>query len=156
MARPLRVIRGLAGAALLAGCASVTPVPTDLATTGMPNPELALQNSLGKVRTAMYELSGMSVAPAVAQRPIVPAELNRPIHFVWRGSLDAGVRELADQVGYRMYVWAPQNSRPLPVAVNVANVTVLDAFSALGNAAGSAATVTVDPQHQLVEVVHHV
>ena len=40
--------------------------------------------------------------------------------------------------------------------VNISNVTELDAFRALGNAAGAEATVIVDPQHRSVEVAHHV
>jgi defect in organelle trafficking protein DotD len=155
MARTSRVICGLALAALPGGCASLTPVPTHVPTTGMANPELALQNSLVKVRSAMLELNGMYVTPGPAQPPIVPAELNRPINFTWHGPLDEGVRRLADRVGYRVSVTAPQNSRPLVVWVNVSNVTALDAFHALGNAAGSGATVIVSPQYQLVEVAHH-
>jgi defect in organelle trafficking protein DotD len=156
MARTSRLVCGLVVAALLSSCAGVTPVPTDVATTGMPNAELALQNSLTKVRAAMGELNGMTVTPAVAQPSIVPGELNRPINFTWNGPLDQGVRKLADLVGYRMSVSAPRNSRPLMVSVQVSNVTALDAFRAIGNAAGTAATVAVDPQHHSVEVEHHV
>lgn len=150
-----RVICSGALAALLAGCANLPPVGTDVATPGMPNPELALQNSMATVQTALYQLDGLSARPAVAQRPIMPAELNRPISLAWHGTLDEGVQALAARVGYRMYVWAPKNSRPLVVWVNVSNVTALDAFQALGRAAGRAATVYVDPQHQQVQVVHH-
>ena len=156
MARTSRLVCGLVIAALLSGCAGVTAVPTDVATTGMPNTELALQNSLTKVRAAMGELNGMTVTSAVAQPAIVPGELNRPINFTWYGPLDQGVRKLADLVGYRMSVSAPRNSRPLMVSVQVSNVTALDAFRAIGNAAGTAATVSVDPQHQSVEVEYHV
>jgi defect in organelle trafficking protein DotD len=156
MARTSRLVCRLVVASLLSGCVGVTPVPTDVATTGMPNAELALQNSLTKVRAAMGELNGMAVTPAVAQPAIVPGELNRPIDFAWNGPLDQGVQKLADLVGYRMSVSAPRNSEPLIVSVQVSNVTALDAFRAIGNAAGTAATVVVDPQHQSVAVEHHV
>lgn len=156
MARTSRWVCGLACASLLAGCASVTPVPTDVATTGMPNAELALQNSLAKVRSAMAELNGMGVTAAVAQPAIVPAELDRPINFTWSGPLDEGVQKLADTVGYHMRVSAPKNSKPIMVSVRVSNVTALDAFRALGNAAGPSATLILDPRHQSVEVEHHV
>ena len=156
MARTSRLVCGLVVAALLSGCASVTPVPTDVATTGMPNAELALQSSLTNVRTAMGELNGMAVTPAIAQPAIVPGELNRPINFAWNGPLDQGVQKLANLVGYHMSVSAPQNGKPLVVSVRVSNVTALDAFRALGNAAGTAATVVADPRHQSVAVEHHV
>jgi defect-in-organelle-trafficking protein DotD len=156
MAIRAHLICWLALAAHLAGCANVTPVPTDVATTGMPNPEFALQNSLTRVRTAMVELNGMNVAAPVTQPSITPGELDRPINFVWSGPLDQGVQKLADTVGYQVNVTAPQNSKPLSVSVNISNVTALDAFRALGTAAGTAATVVVDPQHHTVEVEHHV
>jgi defect-in-organelle-trafficking protein DotD len=156
MARTSRLVCGLVVAALLAGCAGVTPVPTDVATTGMPNAELALQDNLTKVRAAMGELNGIAVTSAVAQPAIVPGELNRPINFAWNGPLDQGVHKLADLVGYHMSVSAPQNGKPLVVSVQVSNVTALDAFRAIGNAVGAAATVVVDPQHQSVKVEHHV
>jgi defect in organelle trafficking protein DotD len=149
-------ISGLGILALLAGCAGVTPVPPDVATTGMPNSELALQKSMSDVHAAMAELSGLGVAPASSQPPVVAAELDRPVSLNWSGTLDAGVKTIADRIGYRMTVTAPQPCQPLVVAVNVTNVTALAAFQALGGAAGTAATVVVDQQHHLVEVDHHV
>lgn len=156
MAIRSRVYCGLLLAGLLAGCANVTPVPTDVATTGMPNTEYALQQSLTKVRLAMVQLNGMDVAPAVSEPPIVPGELDRPINFVWSGPLDQGVEKLANAVGYQVDVSGPKNQQPLAVSVNVSNVTALDAFRALGNAAGTAATVVVNPGQHTVEVQHHV
>jgi defect in organelle trafficking protein DotD len=156
MAIRSRVYCGLLLAGLLAGCASVTPVPTDVATTGMPNTEYALQQSLAKVRLAMAQLNGMDAAPPVSQPPIVPGELDRPINFLWSGPLDQGVEELASTVGYQVSVSGPKNPQPLVVSVNVSNATVLDAFRALGDAAGTAATVVVNPGQHAVEVQHHV
>ena len=95
-------------------------------------------------------------ASSVLGMPVVAAELDRPVSFVWNGLLDDGVRTLADRVGYRMTVTAPNPSKPLSVAVNLFNDTALAAFQALGNAAGASATVIVDPDHHLVEVDHHV
>lgn len=156
MPRYTRLIDGVGLLALLAGCAGVTPVSPDVATTGMPNTELALQKSMNDVHAAMAELNGVSVAPAAAQPAVVAAELDRPVSLSWNGPLDTGVKTLADRVGYRMTVTGPQPSKPITVAVKVTNVTALSAFQALGKAAGSAATVIVDPDHHLVEVDHHV
>jgi defect-in-organelle-trafficking protein DotD len=141
---------------LLTGCASVRPVAPDVATTGMPNTELAVQRSIIDVSAAMAELRGMAVAPPTLEPAVVAAELDRPVSMSWNGPLDAGVKTIADRVGYQVMVTGPQPAGPLRVAVNVTNVTALVALQALGNAAGTAATVVVDPQHHLVEVDHHV
>ena len=156
MRRHLGPACGVGLLALLAGCAGVTKIPPDVATTGMPNIELALQKGMSDVHAAMSELNGMSVSPTTPGPPVVAAELDRPLSLSWNGPLDAGVKTLADRVGYRMAVTGPKPGQPITVAVNVTNVTALNAFQALGNAAGSAATVAVDPDHHLVEVDHHV
>jgi defect-in-organelle-trafficking protein DotD len=143
--------------AFLASCAvSVAPIPPDVATAGMPNAELALQNSMGEVRAAMAELNGMQVAVPPSGFPVVAAELERPISFIWSGLLDQGVETLANRIGYCTTITGPTPSKSLKVSVDLSNVTALDAFRALGNAAGSSATVIVDPDHHRVEVDHHV
>jgi defect in organelle trafficking protein DotD len=92
---------------------------------------------------------------ATAPTPVVPAELEKPVQFVWSGPLDAGVKKLAGSIGYSVTVSGPQNPQPLNVMVNVSG-QVLAAFQALGSQAGAIATVEVDPLHHQVEVVHHV
>jgi defect in organelle trafficking protein DotD len=141
---------------LLAGCAS-TNVPTDVAMTGMPNAELALRRTLDQVNADMTQIGAMQPASytATAPTPVVPAELEKPVQFVWSGPLDAGVKKLAGSIGYSVTVSGPQNPQPLNVAVNVSG-QVLAAFQALGSQAGAIATVEVDPLHHQVEVVHHV
>ena len=42
------------------------------------------------------------------------------------------------------------------VSVNMTDASALDLFQAIGNAAGSQATVVVDPDHHQVQVQHHV
>jgi defect-in-organelle-trafficking protein DotD len=77
------------------------------------------------------------------------------VQFVWNGALDAGVRKLADSIGYAVAVSGPQNPQSIVVAVNV-NGQVIEGFQALGSQAGAIATVQVDPLHHQVQVVHHV
>ena len=151
-----KILPALLALGLLAGCASPT-VPTDVATTGMPNAEQALRRTIDQVNGDMARIGGMrpvSYASAAAT-PVVPDELQKPVHFMWSGSLDDGVRKLAASVGYSVAVFAPQNARPIAVAINV-NGQVIGAFRALGNQAGTRATVEVDPLHRQVEVIHHV
>jgi defect in organelle trafficking protein DotD len=153
---PLRVPCGFALIALFTGCTGLTHVPPDVAATGMPNTELALRKSMSDVDAAMAELNGMSPPAAPARQSITTAELNRPVSFAWNGPLDAGVKTLADQIGYQVTVTGPSPGKPVAVAVKLSNVDVLAAFQALGNAAGAGATVLVDPDHHVVEVDHHV
>jgi defect in organelle trafficking protein DotD len=152
-----RSVPAFVGLGLLAGCAS-TNVPTDVATTGMPNAELALRRTLDQVNADMTQIGGMQPASDVASAPatpVVPAELEKPVQFVWNGPLDAGVTKLANSIGYSVAVSGPQDPQPLIVAVNV-HGQVLAAFQALGTQAGAVATVEVDPLHHQVQVVHHV
>ena len=151
-----RTVPAMLGLALLASCAS-TNVPTDVATTGMPNAELALRRALDQVNGDMTQIGAMQpVGYAAADAtPVVPAELEKPIQFVWSGPLDAGVKNLANSIGYSVAISGPQNPQPIIVAVNI-NGQVLGAFQALGTQAGAIATVEVDPLHHQVQVVHHV
>jgi defect in organelle trafficking protein DotD len=152
-----KILPAFLAVGLLAGCAS-TNIPTDVATDGMPNAELALRRTIAQVNGDMTQIGGMqpaSYAAAAPATPVVPDELQKPVQFVWSGSLDAGVKKLADSIGYSVAVSAPQNTQPIPVAVNV-NGQVLGAFQALGAQAGTSATVQVDPLHHQVQVIHHV
>ena len=158
-----RLMAGCAALALLAGCAGTATVAPDVDATGMPSAELALQRSVERVDAAMRDLGGMgrsarTVASMLAVEPLrasIPAELQRPVTWAWSGPLDAGVKALADHVGYRLVVTASSGTAPVNVAVNMQDVRILDLFEALGNAAGAQATVIVDPDHRQVEVRHH-
>ena len=143
---------GIGLAALLASCA--TPhVEPDVDVAGMPNTELALQRSLDRVDRTMGQLGQFgSVAP---MRPVVAAELQRPVSLAWTGPLDQGVKALADRIGYRFVVTGPANPAPVEVGVDMTGVPIIDLFRAMGLAAGSNATVVVDPRHRRVEVQHH-
>jgi defect in organelle trafficking protein DotD len=155
-ARPVTIIAASLALGLLAGCAS-TKVPTDVATVGMPNAELALRRALDQVNSDMTQIGAMQRGgyDGAAAAPVVPAELQKPVQFVWNGALDAGVRKLADSIGYAVAVSGPQDPQPIVVAVNV-NGQVIEGFQALGSQAGAIATVQVDPLHHQVQVVHHV
>lgn len=152
---------GLCGVlALLAGCAGVNKVAPDVDATGMSNAELALQRSMDRADAAMRDLGGRSLAarsyaPSAAPA-VVPAELQRPETFAWTGPIDAGAKVLADRIGYRLVVTASEKPAPVLVSVNMRDVPVISLFEALGTAAGTQATVIVDPDHHQVEVRHHV
>jgi defect-in-organelle-trafficking protein DotD len=146
---------------LLAGCASTPRVGTDVATTGMPNPEVALRDAMSLVDAEMTKLGTLAPGPRVTE-PIVPGELQQTVTFAFSGLLDDGVRQLAQTVGYTVSITpppAPQPGQaaapPLTVSVSTGFVTALGAFTAIGDAAGSRALVRVDAQRHLVEVIHH-
>ena len=142
-------------ASLLSACA--TPkIDPNVDAYGMPSAELALQRSIGQVDSAMLSLGGMNAASRQPAAPVMPAELQRPESLAWSGPIDDGAKALADRIGYRLVVTAPADTTPLSVAVNLANVPIIDLFKALGAAAGTQATVIVDPDHHQVQVQHHV
>ena len=147
----------MAGAVLVTGCASVTPVPTTVATPGMPNPEEALRQSMQHVDAEMAQLGQMSPAAVqVAQQNVVPEDLQRTVTFTWNGPLDAGVAKLAASIGYTFYTTGPSAQQPINVAIAISSVPVFRVFRALGEEAGTQATVQIDPQHHQVQVIHHV
>ena len=154
-----RLLPALMGLLGLAGCATGGPT-TEIATPGMPNPEIALRQSMEQVGQQLSQLGGVSRADLTARRGrVVPEELQRPIAFAWNGPLADGVRKLADVVGYRVVVSSAEGverPQPVPVTVNLPATTVVDAFAALGEQAGAYATVQLDPASRTVQVVHRV
>ena len=141
-------------AALLAGCATTPQVDPNVDTSGMPNTELALQRSLDRVDRTMGQLGRFG--PGTTLRPVTAAELERPVSLAWSGPIDQGVKALADRIGYQVAISAPANAAPIQVTINMTDVPILDLFEAMGTAAGTSATVVVDPDHHRVEVQHHV
>jgi len=148
----------LLGAGLLGGCAApVHPVPTTVETPGMPNPEIALQKSMSDVNAEMAELGELTPEAATpVAAPVVPGPLQKTVSFSWSGPLDQGVAKLAQSVGYAFYVTAPPNAQPVNVAITISSVPAYQVFQALGEEAGTKATVEVDPLHHQVQVIHHV
>jgi defect-in-organelle-trafficking protein DotD len=153
-----RIAAVLFGTAVLAGCGTpVHPVPTTVATPGMPNPEMALRQSMNDVNAEMAELGQLTPAPATpVSAPVLPEPLQRIVSFTYSGSLDQGVAKLAQSVGYTFYVTAPPNALPVNVAITISSVPAYQVFQALGEEAGVKATVEVDPFHHQVEVIHRV
>ena len=143
---------------LLAGCARVYPVPTDVAVPGMPNPETALRQSMSNVGAEMAELGKLSptgVASAERAAPVVPEDLQRVVSFQWNGPLDQGVARLAQSIGYTFTLTTPPGVQPLPVSINVSSVPVYQVFRTLGEQAGGKATVQVDALRHQVDVIYH-
>ena len=151
------------GTMLLALSACATPnIGTDVLTTGMPNPEIALRDSMRLVDAEMTSLGTLSAPPVRMAEPIVPGELQKTVTFAYSGPFDEGARKLAQAVGYRLTITpAPQPASgeaaqaPLTVNVSTGFVTAYAALKALGDAAGSRAILRVDVQRHLVEVIYN-
>ena len=109
----------LFGVVLLAGCATVHPVPTTVVTPGMPNPEEALRQSIQHVDAEMAELGQLSPSVARPDTPVMPEDLQRIVTFQWSGPLDQGVAKLAQSVGYTFYTTAPPNAQPIKVTIQI-------------------------------------
>lgn len=161
---PHRLTRPAAAvSALLTISACATPnIGSDVLTTGMPNPEIALRDSMRQVDVEMTSLGTLGAAPVRMAEPVVPGELQKTVTFAYSGPLDDGVRKLATAVGYRLTITPPPppapGAAPLgPLNINVSTgfVTAYAALKALGDAAGTRALVRVDPQHHLIEVIYN-
>ena len=154
---------GLFAFAILALAACSTPnVGTEVATTGMVNPEIALRESIRLVDAEMTSLGTLGGGASRFSDPVVPGELQKTVTFTYAGPLEDGVRRLADEVGYKLTVSPPPPPAqgqaalgPLTVSVSTGFVTAYAALKALGDAAGSRAIVRVDPQRHLVEVIYN-
>jgi len=138
---------------VIAGCAPT--VATTVDTPGMPNPELAMRESMSHVEKELGEL-GRKERVTRTLPTVVPGELDKVVAFDWNGSLESAVRKLAGEVGYTVTVDAPWNVPGIDVAISSGPQRVYDIFEALGAQAGDRATVAVDPQHHRVEVIYHV
>lgn len=145
----------LAAALLATGC-STPNVGADVLAAGMPNAELALRESMRLVDAEMSKLGVMGPAPVERfSVPVVPGELQKVVVFAWDGALEEGVRKLADGVGYLVAVVPPPpGSAPVRVGIATGQVQVIQAFQALGEAAGARATVRVDPAARRVDVIY--
>ena len=154
----LGVLLAVLAAGSVSACNGVPNVGTDVAMSGMPNTEIALRDSMRSVDAEMGKLGGLTLASAAGPAgagPVVPAELQKVVTFVWTGTLEDGVRKLAGNVGYAVTVVPPPRGQPaMQVGVRTDAVPAIEAFRALGDAAGKRAEVRVDPALRQVEVVY--
>ena len=153
--RSRRLGMSLVMAALLAGCARVYPVPTDVAVPGMSNPELALRQSMNTVAAEMAELGHIGPGRTQEAEPVAPEDLQHVVSFQWNGPLDQGVAKLAQSVGYTFTLTVPAGVQPLTVSINASSQPAYEVFRSLGEQAGNKATVQVDILHHQVEVIYH-
>jgi defect in organelle trafficking protein DotD len=139
----------------LAGC-GVTAVAPNVGTPGISNPEVALQTSLGETAREMTRLGAMQPSAAIASQPaVVAGELDRVISMQWRGPLDGAVKRLGETIGYSTAITGTVPQAGVNVAVDPAPRRVYEILHGLGDQAGDAATVRVDQQHQVPEVIYH-
>jgi hypothetical protein len=139
----------------LAGC-GVTPIAPNVDTPGMPNAEIALQKSMDDTAREMTRIGAMQPSAVVASKPtVVAGELDRVVSMQWSGPLDGAVRRLGETIGYRTVVRGSAPQAGVNVAVDPAPRRVYDILHTLGDQVGDAATVRVDQQHRLIEVIYH-
>jgi defect-in-organelle-trafficking protein DotD len=139
----------------LAGC-GVTPVAPNVDTPGISNPEVSLQKSMDETAREMTRIGAMQPRTAVASQPtVVAGELDRVVSMQWNGPLDGAVKRLGETIGYGTAITGTAPQAGVNVAVDPAPRRVYDILHGLGDQAGDAATVRVDQQHQLLEVIYH-
>jgi defect-in-organelle-trafficking protein DotD len=139
----------------LAGC-GVTPVVPNVDIPGISNPEVALQKSMDETAREMTRIGAMEPRAAIASQPaVVAGELNRVVSMQWNGPLEGAVKRLGETIGYGTAITGTVPQAGLNVTVDPAPRRVYDILHGLGDQAGDAATVRVDQQHQVLEVIYH-
>jgi hypothetical protein len=139
----------------LAGC-GVTPVAPNVDIPGISNPEVALQKSMDETTREMTRIGAIQPSAAIASQPaVVAGELDRVVSMQWNGPLDGAVKRLGETIGYGTAITGPVPQAGVNVAVDPVPHRVYDILHDLGDQAGDAATVRVDQQHQLLEVIYH-
>jgi defect-in-organelle-trafficking protein DotD len=73
----------------------------------------------------------------------------------WNGPLDGAVKRLGETISYSTAITGAVPQAGVNVAVDPAPRRVYDILHGLGDQAGDAATVRVDQQHQVLEVIYH-
>ena len=147
-ARPAAIAAALALLAL-AGCATRPPEgpPPEVDAEALPNPEIATQRSLEQVAKAKAALHAI----LAGERPVVPADLQAPLAWDWRGPLDRGAMMVARAINYEFV--APPDGPALPeVHVRTSGMPAIDILRAFGGQAGAAATVEADAVARKVKV----
>jgi defect-in-organelle-trafficking protein DotD len=151
----LRRLGLVAAALMLAGC-GVMPIAPNVDTPGMPNAEAALQQSMDESARELSRIGAIKPSAAVASQPtVVPGELDRVVSMQWSGALEGAVRRLGQTIGYRTVVIGAPPRGGVNVAVDPVPRRIYDILHDLGDKAGAAAMVRVDPQRQLLEVIYH-
>ena len=141
----------------LTGCVAAVPQP-EIVASGVPDAERALRKSMSEVTQALSTIS----SPALASNPDpVPADsrvgsagtgLERVVAAGDSGSLDAVARNVAERVGYSVKVLRTAATPDVTVSLPTQPAPAVDLFRALGEQAGSAADVIVNPAQRRVVV----
>jgi defect-in-organelle-trafficking protein DotD len=139
---------------ILAGCAGPLPATyPDVATPGMPNVQLALNSAIQTTIQAQDQLDQIAVAPAAVGLPqVLPAELEKPVTWSYTGKLEPAVQALANSVGYQVQILGSPVGPPVPISVNIHDLPINDAFTAVAAEAQSQATVSVVPLNHVVQI----
>ena len=120
------------------------------------NPEVALQKSMDETAREVTRIGAMQPSAAVASQPaVVAGELDRGVSMQWNGPLDGAVERLGETIGYGTAITGTVPQADVNVAVGPAPRRVYDILHGLGDQAGDSATVRVDQQHQVLEVIYH-
>lgn len=139
-----RVIAHLSCCALagnLVGC--MTP-PTP--------PAEPIAQDMGHVLRGLDTIGAMRF-PMVRDGSVLPAELQRPMSWTWRGPVDQAVKILAERIGYGTVV-ADKPDVP-PVAFSVDHGTAASILDEMASGLENRASITIDVPQHLIRVDWH-
>lgn len=146
---------GMIGLAGLTGCAAAPLGSPGVATPGMPNIQSALNRAIERTDAAADQMNGTPMTQLASARlpAVIPAELQQPIQWHYRGNLVHAVRALARIVGYQTIVERSHPPQSIPVVIAAGSVPVMTLIRELGIQAGARADVSVDPRTHTISVI---
>ncbi|NHO57456.1 DotD/TraH family lipoprotein [Acetobacter lambici] len=109
---------------------------------------LEMSTLLGRMDTM-----GQVRFPMLRPGSVLPAEMNRPMRWDWTGSLDAGVREIAKMVGYK--VLSPPIDHAPVVSIHQTHATAGELINELAAAGNPELDVDVDILHHTIRINQH-
>lgn len=143
---------------LMAACApGLSQNKVDQQLVAEPDPvALRLAAAVDRASVALETLASVEQArtpqAGLQAVPYAPQELRRTVSVEWVGPIEPITRRLADKAGYRMRVNGDVPPAPLIVTVQAKQKSVIDVLRDVGLQAGQRATVSVDPEHRIVEL----
>lgn len=124
------------------------PDPVALRLASAADRSSAALQTLAAVEQARTPQANMNLPPAA------PQELRRTVTVNWNGPITGIAKTLADRAGYRLDVTGA--TPPVPVVVNISAYQrpVIEVLRDVGLQAGSRASVIVDSDRRVVEIVY--
>ncbi|GBR20221.1 hypothetical protein AA105894_2504 [Asaia spathodeae NBRC 105894] len=117
-----------------------------------PSPAEPIAQDMGHVLRGFDKIGAMRF-PMVRDGSVLPAELQRPMSWVWRGPVDQAVKILAERIGYRTVI-ADKPDAPT-VTFSVDHGTAATILDEMASGLENRASIMIDVPQHLIRVDWH-